>query len=171
MYHLLWLFPWDLMDINQTSSEKYIYQYHTSSTNNFSWPKRRLESSKPTTAKTKAWKMDILFKPSDFEKILEQSKIISVCNAWTMSQWISKGWIELEGSPQYLQKLYSICPEINFNFYSGSKGQPTADPCVHVDIRSRNKNVWFRNWKNSSQLFYLQVKKENSEDCSPKVLK
>lgn len=132
--------------------------YYTSSTNNFSWPKRRIESQKPAAAKSR--RLDILFKPGDFERIPEQSEIISVCNAWTMSRWISKGWIELEGSPQYLQKLYSICPEIYFNFYSGSKGQPSADPCVHVDIRSRNKNVWFRNWKNSSQLFYLQVKRK-----------
>ena len=101
--------------------------YYTSSTNNFSWPKPK-ESQQPTAAKHSSWEID-------FEEILEQSKIISVCNAWAMSQWISKGWIELEGFPQYLQKLYSVCPEIYFNFYSGSKGQPASDPCVHVDIR------------------------------------
>ena len=51
------------MDINQMSSEKSIYQYqyiiihYTSSTNNFSWPKRK-ESQMPTAANHSSWKID-----------------------------------------------------------------------------------------------------------------
>ena len=45
----------------------------------------------------------------------------------------------------------------NIFFYLGQKGQPQTDPCGHVDLRQRNKNVRFRNYKNFAELFNLQV--------------
>lgn len=45
----------------------------------------------------------------------------------------------------------------NIFFYLGQKGQPSTDPCGHVDLRQRNKNVRFGNYKNFAELFNLQV--------------